>query len=59
VLKLPEGLGGTEAGIKVFEDVNWIGQRAATTVTRNCESACLLCSSQAEGKVFVSPDFST
>jgi hypothetical protein len=34
VLKLTECLGVTEAGIKVFEDVDWDEQRAATTVTR-------------------------
>ena len=26
VLKLTEGLGLTEAGIRVFEDINWNGQ---------------------------------
>ena len=31
VLKLIEWLGVTEAGIKVFEDVDWNEQRAATT----------------------------
>jgi hypothetical protein len=28
VLKLTEGLGENEAGIKVFEDIDWNGQRA-------------------------------
>jgi hypothetical protein len=31
VLKLTEGLGVTEAGIKVSEDNDWNGQRAAAT----------------------------
>jgi len=31
VLKLTEGLGVTEAGIKGCEDVDWNRQRAATT----------------------------
>jgi hypothetical protein len=31
VLELTEGLGGAEVGIKVFEDVNWNGQRVAVT----------------------------
>ena len=31
MLKLTEWLGVTEVGIKVFEDVNWNGQRAAAT----------------------------
>jgi hypothetical protein len=39
VLKLPEGLGLTEAGIKVFEDTDLIEQQAATSrmgITRMC-----------------------
>jgi len=31
VFWLTEGLRGIEAGIKVFEDVNWNEQRAETT----------------------------
>jgi hypothetical protein len=31
VLKLIEWLGVTEVGIKVFEDIDWNGQRAAAT----------------------------
>ena len=37
VLKLTEGLGLTEAGIRVFEDINWNGQRAAATGQGICE----------------------
>jgi len=31
VLKVTEGLGVTEVGIKVFEDNDWNGQRASAT----------------------------
>jgi len=31
VLKVTEGLGESEFGIKVFEDNDWNGQRAAAT----------------------------
>ena len=37
VLKLTEGLGLTEAGIRVFEDINWNVQRAAATGQGICE----------------------
>ena len=38
MLKLTEGLGVTEVGIKVFEDVTWSGQRVKTTVAGNREN---------------------
>jgi hypothetical protein len=38
VLKLAEGRGLIEAGIKVFEDIDWYDQGAATTRT-HCEDA--------------------
>jgi hypothetical protein len=31
IWKFTEGFGLIEAGIKVFEDIDWNGQRAATT----------------------------
>jgi hypothetical protein len=31
VLKLTKGLGLIEAGIRVFEDINWNAQQAAAT----------------------------
>jgi len=37
VLKLTEGLGLTEAGIRVSEDINCNGQRAAATARGICE----------------------
>lgn len=38
VFKLAEGRGLIEAGIKVFEDIDWYDQGAATTRT-HCEDA--------------------
>jgi hypothetical protein len=37
VLTLTEGLGLTEAGIRLFDDINWIGQRAAATGQGICD----------------------
>jgi len=37
ISKLTEGLGLTAAGIRVFEDINWDGQRAAATGQGICD----------------------
>jgi hypothetical protein len=42
VLKLTEGLGATEAGIRVSEDVDWNELRAAATGHGIMEVDCLL-----------------
>ena len=52
VLKLTEGLGLTEAGIRVFEDINWNGQRTAAT-----GQGILWGDSEGEEDVFVLPDY--
>jgi len=40
-LKLTAGLGLTEAGIKMFENIDWNEQRVGGNWTGNCGAACL------------------
>jgi hypothetical protein len=51
------GLGLTEAGIKVFEDLDSNEQRETATKMRNYERAYLSGDSEGHEEVVVSPDF--
>jgi len=46
VMKLTDGFGPTEAGVKVFEDVGWKEQQAASTgrgIVRMCAGLGVIC----------------
>ena len=57
VLKLTEGLGLTEVGIKISEDIDWNDQ-SCNIWAGNCEGACFIRGDSEGEEVSVWPDFS-
>jgi len=58
VVKLTDGLGPTEAGVKVFEDVGWKEQQAASTgqgIVMTCAGWGVICRRR---RSLCQPDFS-